>query len=556
MRKSVLSGLIVALLLGAAGFRWAQPASAAAPKPVAVVSVAAYDELKGDLEMVGRIIDDPTLATRMEGLLKFFTKDKGLEGLDKTKPLGAAIFLDGEKPSGYAFLPVSDFDQLLDVLKPYLGEVKDLGDGLYEVSGKGKPACLKVQDGWVFVSDRREMLCDVPDDPAKLLAGLHRRFDLGIRINATNVPDAVRQKLLGRMERDLAKELERKPDEDDVEYALRKGVTKKFLGALATGINDLDQVTLGLALDHEAEKALGELSITAVEGSKTAKVLEELGGAETAFAGFRLPGAVLTIQGTSQCTIATEEELAWFFEKVRTKIFEEIDEDEENQEKAKVLKHVIGGVMEVAQETIAAGKIDGAGSVVLRPDAVTLVGARHIADGPKLEAALAPLVPLIRQEAPEIASLVAKTKTEQFEDVLLHIATIRIPEKVKDRDKLIRVVGENPQLVLGIGPEAVYVAAGKDAVKTLKQAIKRSADRGPQPARPLDVTFSPGALAKFIAELGDEGDREKAARAVAALEKTPGKDRVKLAVQPIPRGLKIRLEVEPGVLRMIGAMKE
>ncbi|HUT13475.1 MAG TPA: hypothetical protein VMY42_23510 [Thermoguttaceae bacterium] len=555
MRKTVLSGLIVALLLGAAGFHRAQPASAAAPKPLAVVSLSGYDELKGDLEMVGRIVDDPTLAARLEGLLKFFTKDKGLAGLDKTKPLGAAIFLDGEKPSGYAFLPVSDFDQLLDVLKPYIGELKDLGDGMYEASKGRKPAYLKVQSGWVFVSDRREMLADVPADPAKLLAGLDRRYDLGIRFNAANVPDALREKLLGRIKKDLAKELERKPGEDDLEYALRKGLAKKLLGGLATGINDLDQVTFGLALDHKAETAMGELSVTAVEGSKTAKALEELGNAQTAFAGFRLPGAVLTIQGTSQCTVATEEELAWFFDKLRTKVFEEIDEDEKDEEKAKVFKHVIGGLLEVCQETIAAGKVDGAGSVVLRPDAVTLVGARHVADGPKLESALAPLVPLIRKKAPEIAALVAKTKTEEFEGVRLHSATIRIPEKVKDRDKLVRVVGENPEVVLGIGPEAVYVAAGKDALKTLKQAIKRSAERGPQPARPLEVTVSLGALAKFIAEIGDEREREKAARAVAALEKAPDTDHVKLVVLPIPRGLKIRLEVEQGVLRMIGAMK-
>jgi len=554
MRKTLLSALIVALLLGVAGFQGAQPASAAAPKPLAVVSVSGYDELKGDVEMIGRITGDPTLVERLEGLLKFFTQDKGLAGLDKKRPLGAAIFLAGEKPAGYAFLPISDLDKLLDVLKPYIGEPKDLGGGMYEVSKGPKPAYLKAQSGWLFVSDRREMLADVPTNPTRLLAGLSR-YDLGIRLNAANVPDALREKLLGRMKKEIGKELKRKPGEDDIEYALRTGVAKKFLGALLTGLGDLDQVTLGLALDHKAEKALGELSITAVKGSKTAKVLEELGGAKTAFAGFRLPGAVLTVQGTSQCTVATEKELAWFFDKVRTKIFEEIDKEEKDEEKAKVFKHVVGGLMEVAEETIATGKVDGAGSVVLRPDAVTLMGARHVADGAKLEAALAPLVPLIRKEVPQIAALVAKAKSEKFEGVRLHIATIKIPENADDRDKLIRVLGENPELVVGFGPEAFYVAAGKDALKTLKQAIKRSAQRGPQPARPLDVSFSAGALAKFLAELGDEGDREKAARALAALEEAPGKDHVKLAVLPIPRGLKVRLEIEQGVLKMAGAIK-
>jgi len=51
-------------------------------KPLAVVSFSGYDEWMGDLEYVGKISDNPNLAVGREAMLKLFTQNKGLDGLD------------------------------------------------------------------------------------------------------------------------------------------------------------------------------------------------------------------------------------------------------------------------------------------------------------------------------------------------------------------------------------------------------------------------------------------------------------------------------------------
>jgi hypothetical protein len=59
---------------------------------------------------------------------------------------------------------------------------------------------------------------------------------------------------------------------------------------------------------------------------------------------------------------------------------------------------------------------------------------------------------------------------------------------------------------------------------------------------------------KFVAEVGDDEDRENAALVAGLLEKTADRDHVKLTVTPIERGARLRLELEEGILRLIGKM--
>ena len=104
-----MSLLVTAAALLALGAVYpAARAGAAEAKPVAVVSFAGYDALKKDLGFIGEISGTPELAQAAEGMLAIVTRFQGLAGLDKTKPIGAAIFLSEEKkPSGYLFIPVA-----------------------------------------------------------------------------------------------------------------------------------------------------------------------------------------------------------------------------------------------------------------------------------------------------------------------------------------------------------------------------------------------------------------------------------------------------------------
>ena len=151
MRKTWLSTIVVALLLGA-GIANAAPAdSSNAAKPLAVFAFSGYNGLKGDVAYVGRLSGNPNLAVGLEVVLQLALKNQPLAGLDKDRPWGAVLLLDQEKfaqgvrqpeqlLSGYAMVPVTDLKTLLQVLEPAVGPSKDAGDGALELKNKkGKP---------------------------------------------------------------------------------------------------------------------------------------------------------------------------------------------------------------------------------------------------------------------------------------------------------------------------------------------------------------------------------------------------------------------------------
>ena len=251
MRKTVMSTLVVALLLGVFGSRPAVADSPEPPKPFAVASFAGYDELIGDVKLVGELGGQPELASALEGFLGLVTRGKGLAGIDKEKPWGAAVWLADSKPAGYAFLPVEDLDALEDLFEPYIEKVEDLGDGLYEVQGKvpGQKVIVKPVDGWLFASDKPENLVATPENPIKLLGRLHKRYDLAVRLNFRNVPAEQRKELMAQLREQAQRDLRQRPGEDEQLYAIRKIVGGKLQKLALSVIRDVNTVTLGWSLD-------------------------------------------------------------------------------------------------------------------------------------------------------------------------------------------------------------------------------------------------------------------------------------------------------------------
>ena len=119
-----------------------------------------------------------------------------------------------------------------------------------------------------------------------------------------------------------------------------------------------------------------------------------------------------------------------------------------------------------------------------------------------------------------------------------------------------RLFGERVDYVVGIGPQGFYLAAGRDAMTQLRGAIERSAAAGPIGAPPMELSIALADVVKHAAANGEGEVREQAAKAAAALEKSPGKDHVRLRAAQVEDGLSLHLEIEQGVLEMIGAVQK
>jgi hypothetical protein len=224
-------------------------------------------------------------------------------------------------------------------------------------------------------------------------------------------------------------------------------------------------------------------------------------------------------------------------------------------EKLDVAKDLIDTVAKLLKDTVKSGRADGAVAVLLEPEAVTGLAAVYVADGALAEKVLRTIAEAAEKENPVIADWI-KFDADSIGSFKLHTLTIPVPADGKDREKFVPLIGDKLEVVFGIGPQSVAVAAGRDAMGKLKAAIEASAANGAITSLPLDVAVATERLMRFAAAVGNPQDRPKAAFAADELKKSPGRDRISLVARPIPSGVQYHFEVEQGIIRTIGAMIE
>ncbi len=556
MRKTLMSSLAVALLLGPHSLGLARNASAQELKPLAVISFSGYDAWYNDIEFVGKISGNPDLAKGGEAILKLFTRGKGLAGLDKTRPWGAVILTDGENVGGGAFVPVTNPGELLEVVRPFLAEAVDIGDGIYKLRGKkatDKPVYAKHVDGWVFFTDKPENFEHAPADPLALLGELPKQYDLAARIKVDNLPEQLRQQFIDKVNADAARDLKQRPGENDQDYYVRKRVSEEIVKSIVGAANEADQITLGWSLDGKAGTSHVDLVVTAKPNTTMARKLVELSKAKTNFSGFNLPEAALSGNWVGRASDTDAAEVAKVIGAIRTKAFADIDKKEKSEAEAAVGKQFVGDLLDVLQKTVTSGRADGGVAVLLNPDAVTLLAGGYVADGAKLEKLAKQLADIARAKEPATADLVT-LDADKCEGVRLHTVSIPIPYETDNRDKVVRMVGQSLDVVVGMGDQSIYVAAGRNAMDSLKQVIGRSAKDGYSSVAPVRLSVALGPIAKFVSEMCEGDDRIKAGLIVSALAKNGGGNHATLVASPVERGVRLRVELEEGLLKLIGSL--
>jgi len=449
-------------------------------------------------------------------------------------------------------VPVNNLTKLLAVAEPFIGKPEQLSSGVLKFQPKedDEPFYVKDRGAWAYVSNQPGPLASVPADPTSLLGGLNKTYDLALRINVANVPDGMRKQFIAKMESDAEQDMSRQPGEDETEHFVRKTVIEEVVKAVTRAANELSEVTVGWALDHDVERTFIDLAVTAKPGTKLAGEMNRLGKERTRFAGFTVPGAAVSTTWTGQLADVEKAIIESVSQAVEEKIFKDIDNEDSEPREKEYAKKLVGNVIDVVRGTASAGRADGALSMVLRSDAMTIVGGTYVSDGQKADEIAKQLAQLAAIENPGLAFFV-RLDADQHEGVRMHTISLPIDEDEENREQLMRLVGEKINIVLGMGKESIYFAAGKDAMKTLKQAISKSAEAAAAP--PLDAQIALRATAEFLAEVADtQKERKDFARIAEALSGAEGKDHIRLKANPIRNGVQLRLELEEGVVRLLG----
>lgn len=464
-----------------------------APKPVLVMSINNFDGLVGNLKYLGTVLEDAQYLSKLAKMTTHLTKGDTVDlekaaGIDGTKPVGMAIYTDGQSIKQLSFIGVSDADALLAWLKPLVGEPKKNEAGIYEIASPRLTAFAKVDNGWMFWALSPEQLSELPD-PAAALGDLPGKYDFAARVIFSNVPEDVRSLVIGQLRARLETAAPA-GDESEAEAAFRRETTTFFGRTFDRFANESEHITFGANFAEDTTQIKAQAIIKPVPDSSIAKHFAELGPQTTRFGGVFTNSSdkpILSVGMTGKLAPETVGDLKSEIEAYRAAALALIDgaadvSDADRQ----VFKDLGSAIVDSMQASVAAGRLDLA--VKIAPGSPsTLFGAMHIAGGNSVVA--------------QLDKLAAATKDDPNSgfkaDEAVH-KDVRIHSFVAPNDPeftaLLKSFGKG-KLYLAVNDTTLYFGTGPKGIDLIKQAID-APEQADSP--PLRVSGRGAALFRML----------------------------------------------------------
>jgi hypothetical protein len=515
-------------------------------KPVAIVSIASYDEHMKTVDLFGEMFMGQQKASQqIDGMLFLVTGGQGLKGLDRSRPWGVvAIPGEGEEKSIF-FVPVTNFKDLLGLLS-VAGPPKEDGEGIYKFSppqAGGQAAYVREHNGWAFISSEKYAGA-LPDDPLALLGGLDKEYDIAFRGFLQNVPTSQKQEMLAQAGKALNKEVR---SDAPISEALQREINVLRMRMIERFLNDADQVTLGWKLDKTAKNTYIDFNVTAAPGTSLAEGLQAFTGSKTDLAGFLNPAfaiQALAAQTHSKDCVDFMLASSAVFRKAALEATDK-DTDLASDEHKQSVKAALNELFDAIDNTFKSGQFEAGLALNLAPSLQLATGAK-VSDGAVAEKAVKDIIELAKGEPWFQDNVTFTPDTETYKDVRFHQIKIKMPPTPKAQE----LFGESAEIYVGIGAKTAYLAAGKESLPFIKSIIDASAGTPGKAVLPLEVNVSLADVAAFALK----NDSTTAATLAEKVTPLKGKDKISLTLKPASGGFNGRLEVEAGALEVIGTI--
>jgi len=545
VKKRVLTAVVAAVVMVTTA---AQAFAQAAMKPIMVASVAGYDELIKDVAYLGKVADMPDLAQSVEGLIGFFTQFQGLAGLDKSKPIGIALNSDGAQFQVVGFVPVTDSNKLLGALAGALGQAQDAGDGVKSITVQRMQLLIKEQNGWAFVGITKDAFNNLPKDPSTLLGDLKDEYDIGIRLFIQNIPAQFREIGLAQLRAGMQQGLQQQPNETDEAFQARRKMTEQQIEALGQVLEEMDELTIGAAIDSVEGNAFLDLGVSVKEGGKLAKQLASLENVKTKHAGFLLDDAIVNLHIASVASESDVPQALATLDAARKQAEGELKKatDLTDEERAN-LERWLGEVFGVIGDTLKGGSING-GATVVGEGPITVVAGATVVGAQRLEKVLKEAI-AYAQTKPDFAK--AKVEVEydsgNHAGVRFHTVSFPIPDDSDEARQAKQVLGNEVVLTFGFGADRIYFAVGEDGEETITDVIDESGTSTGEEL-PLELSIALHPLVNLAAKSNPDDEN----LAVMAKVLAEGDDYLTIESSIEGRTQFLTISLEEGVLRAFG----
>ena len=542
--KQLIVSTVLSLVLVAPALSTTPAVAQQKSTTIGVLSIASFDSAMGDVGMLADLSDNATRLKKFREQAKPF-----LAAIDTSKPAGVLLRTDGDEEFwAVGFAPVSDMKKLVAMILAAGPDVDvEAADGFYTATGPdGNTINAKMQGDWLFIAEKKSQLAKLPENPAKALGSLPKKYIVAAQLNVQAVPADQRKKALAMLDEKIAEVQQPLPNESDEDFKARTAIVGEQMDSIRTLVNDIDKVTLGWAVNKKAKLTYLDFSVTAVSGSETAKTFAVYKNTTSAHSGFLLPGAALNMHFSSTMPEKEIKRTLTMLDLARKQILEKFEDgaplpDEKSKEQA---KQVIAKLLDIFSNTVKEGKLDGGAAIVLKPRASSIVAGGHIADGAGLDKALREFVALASKLDDNFPDV--EFDAESYQGVKFHSLSIPLEED----DEAAKVFGKKLTVVVGTGKKSFYVAFGKDALDSVKKVIDLSKKNAGKKLPPAQLALAVAPIVKFAASVDEENPALLMASFLVAQAKN--KDHVRIVVRPVKNGFSYRVELEEGLVRIIG----
>lgn len=522
-------------------------------KTIAVVGLSGYDNSMANVKYFGGLVGQPNAAETMEGMLNLFTQNKGLAGVDKTRPWGMVLQTNGTEFIPVGCVPVTSLDELLELAIGFGIIADEAGDGVKELAMEDRSLFVKQVGDWAFVSQSPEALAAAPADPMAILKPVVENYSVGALVKVQNVPEMYRQIAVQQMRQGMEQGMERLPGESDEDYDARKEMTEAQLENVVQVIEEADELAIGWAVDPSQKKTYLDFKFTALPNTKTARQITAAGDSTTDFAGFMQPDAAATLlvaqKVPAEMVAEQTAQMKVMMNTFRQQAAKAIEEESElpNQQAKDTMKEAIDEFISAVEATLATGRTDAGAVLHLRPDSFTLVAGAYVVDTDKIESGLRKVVSLAEQE-PDFPGV--NWNAESYGGLNFHTVEVPIPAHEEEARQMF---GDKLNVAVGLGSETALVAVGKDNMAAAKKVLDDSKASAGKSVKPAVGSISLGAVMKVVAAFADPEDAPQAQMMADLLEQQSGDlDHLRFEAEMIPNGLRYRFEAEEGVIKAVG----
>ncbi len=579
-KMSFLSRRMEAVLVVAALFCSAA-STVHAQQAVEPVLTAGIDSVDSYMRLLGKQFSDDQL--------------EALTGIESGRPAGLVLPLT--LFGGYAFLPVSDFDTFVRFLESTGKTVEPSKgkEGILRIRGEGtiQPLVMTQKGNWAFFAISPIFLSNVSQEPEQML-GYLGDYSIATKAHLGNLPLHWKQLVIGLFESAEMQAGFTLPTKQMVPFAEES--FHAIVEEVVAIVNESRSVCVGVQMDDENEAALVDLRLEAEPGSKLAEGWNQSKAVPSQFAGFYLPEATLSgnvVQPLDPGTKAFFQLVRLLFEEnfsnppVREEISEadqavaegeteKSDEKAEENAEEKPVKTEEEIAREEAEKKLAeaereeslaaarkltdlifapweADRLDAGFALQgdLASNGWSLVAGAKVADTAKFEKQFRELIDLYRPHL-SVFNIQVKFDAHEYGEVRLHELILPLSPL---SDKVPVALGENLTVLVGTGPESVYLAFGADALKRLKAAIFLSQAKADEPVCSARFSVAVAPLMQSYLSTTDDSTEDSAkgplfAEKLTTLSGSDG-DRVTFTAESLRDGQLLRFRVEEGVLRAL-----